>query len=75
MPHLLRKSNKYINRLRKARVHHKLIFSLIGAFGIIFVWKGVWSLLDAQPFIGHSIEIILMGLLLAAISGALFKMI
>ena len=71
--HLIHKRSRYINRLRKARLHHKIIFYFIGSLGAIFVWKGFWDLLDKQPFVGHPIELIAIGVVLAGISGALFR--
>lgn len=71
--HLLHRRSKYINRLRKARVHHKIIFYFVGFLGAIFVWKGFWDLLDKQSFIEHPFVLIAIGIMLAGISGTIFR--
>lgn len=71
--HLLHKRGGYISRLRKARAHHRILFYFIGSLGAIFVWKGFWDLLEKEPFRGHPIELLIIGIVLAGISGALFR--
>jgi hypothetical protein len=74
MPHLIHKRNKYVTRFRQMRIHHKLIFSLVGLVGVIFVWNGVWRLIESTPVIGHPVSAIFIGLALAAISGVIFSL-
>lgn len=61
-------------KLKLLRLHHKIIFSVIGIVGIILVWRGVWTLIDATPFFNAPVISILLGILLVAISGFFFKL-
>ena len=62
-------------RIKRLRLHHKIIFSLIGIVGIILVWRGVWTLIDATPFFNTPVISIVLGFLLVAISGFFFKLL
>lgn len=66
--------NKF-SKIKRFRLHHKLIFALIGIIGIIMVWRGVWTLIDTTPFFNAPVISIILGLLLVVISGFFFKLL
>jgi hypothetical protein len=42
-------------KLRQLKLHHKLLFTLLIAVGLIGVWRGVWRLFDLYLFPGDSL--------------------
>lgn len=65
----------YSRNIKRFRIHHKIIFSLIGVVGIILVWRGVWTFVDETPFFNTPAISIILGLLLVVISGFFFKLL
>ncbi|MBI2074502.1 MAG: hypothetical protein HYT83_01550, partial [Candidatus Levybacteria bacterium] len=61
--------------LSRARLHHKLIFSLLGVIGVVLVWRGIWTLTDAIPFLNDPITSVIIGLLMVILSGFFFKLV
>ncbi|OGH19992.1 MAG: hypothetical protein A3D74_03800 [Candidatus Levybacteria bacterium RIFCSPHIGHO2_02_FULL_37_13] len=61
--------------IKRFRLHHKLIFSLIGIVGIILVWRGVWTFFDNAPLLNDPVVSIIVGFLLVAFSGLFFKLL
>ncbi len=41
-----------LSDLRDLRSHHQLVFTLIIAFGLVGIWRGLWRLLDLTVFPG-----------------------
>lgn len=61
--------------INRFRLHHKLIFSLVGIIGIIMVWRGVWTLFDNTPLLKDPLISIIIGFILVAFSGFFFKLL
>lgn len=64
-----------IRGIKRLRLHHKIIFSLIGIVGIILVWRGVWTFFDNTPFLNDPVVSIIVGFLLVGFSGLFFKLL
>jgi K+-transporting ATPase A subunit len=62
-------------KIKRLRLHHKIIFSLIGIVGIILVWRGVWTFFDNTPFLNDPVVSIIVGFLLVGFSGLFFKLL
>ena len=71
--HRKRTKNSVLGKLYKMRLHHKIIFALIGGVGAILMWRGVWNLSDLAPFLDNPFASVIAGLILLAISGLFFK--
>lgn len=67
--------NKPLKNLERFRLHHKIIFSLIGIIGVIAIWRGIWNSLDYTPLINHPLGSIVVGFILVMISGVFFKLL
>jgi hypothetical protein len=71
------KKNKknFPTKLKKLRLHHRVIFTLLGTTGIILVWRGAWTIFDTTPFLSHPLTSIIAGLSLVILSGIFFKLV
>ena len=51
--------------MRAALSRHPIVYTLIGAIGIVLFWRGVWMVADAIPFLTGPVSLILsIGILL-----------
>lgn len=62
--------DKLEDKVRIRLSHHPILYSLIGAVGIILVWKGVWETAELFPLL-HGPGSVLLGVLILLISGLL----
>lgn len=62
------------SKFKRMRLHHKLIFSILGTVGVVAFWRGIWSFFDGTPYLSHPISSIGVGLVLLVISGFLYKL-
>ncbi|MBI4091317.1 hypothetical protein HY419_01030 [candidate division WWE3 bacterium] len=67
-------SNKVKREWKEVRLHHRIIFTLIGAVGVVLFWRGTWGIFDATPFINHPLASVVLGLILVTIAGFFFKL-
>ena len=61
--------------MRSLKTHHKVLFTLIGASGVILVWRGLWGIFDTTPFLNHPVASFVVGLTLVIASGFLFRVV
>lgn len=66
MSHIIRFFDKFEDQVRGSLSHHPIIYALIGAVGVILVWKGVWDIADAVPGLWGPVSLALGVLLLLA---------
>lgn len=66
------KNSKSFN---KFRTHHKIIFYLVGVTGVVLIWRGIWVLFDATPFLNQPLASLGLGLFLVIVSGVFFKLL
>jgi len=64
---MLKKRRVIFHDFRYLKKHNQVIFSLIIITGVIFVWRGLWNLVDAYWFPSSE--------LISNISGILFGMV
>ena len=50
--------------------HNPIIYALVGAVGIILLWKGVWEVAELIPGL-HGLGSIVMGVIILLVSGLL----
>ena len=50
--------------------HSPIIYALVGAIGIILLWKGVWEVAELIPGL-HGLGSIVMGVIILLVSGLL----
>lgn len=50
--------------------HSPIVYSLVGAVGIILLWKGVWEVAELIPGL-HGMGSIVMGVIILLVSGLL----
>lgn len=50
--------------------HNPIIYSLVGAVGIILLWKGVWEVAEMIPGL-HGMGSVVMGVIILLVSGLL----
>lgn len=70
-----KKSNSLIRKFKQFRIHHRIAFYIIGALGVIFVWRGVWTIIDNTPIFNDPFASLGIGVGLAAAGGFFFEMI
>ena len=70
-----RQKNKTKWSMKKARIHHKVIFTLTGVIGVVLVWRGMWSIFDSVPFVSNPWFSVALGFLLVIASGIFFRLI
>lgn len=68
-----RKKDSIYKNLKRFRLHHQILFTLIGIIGVILIWRGVWTLSDQNPFLQHPLVSIVLGLILVIMAGFFFK--
>jgi len=62
------KEKRFIfHRLRYLEKHHQAWFSIIISLGLIFVWRGLWNLMDHYWFPSHSLLSNLSGIIVGII--------
>lgn len=44
--------------------HHKLLFPLVVAVGVVLVWRGLWNLFDQVPILSYSFISLALGLII-----------
>ena len=49
--HILRFFDKLEDRVRGKLSHYPILYSLVGAVGIILLWKGIWETADYFPIL------------------------
>lgn len=67
---IIRFFDKLEDRTRIYLSHHPILYSCIGAVGIVLVWKGVWETAEYFPIL-FGPGSILLGLLILLITGLL----
>ncbi len=72
--HHHKKSNSLIRRFKQFRVHHRIAFYIIGALGVIFVWRGVWTIIDNTPIFSDPFASLSIGVGLAVAGGLFFEL-
>ena len=50
--------------------HNPILYALVGAVGIILLWKGVWEVAELIPGL-HGLGSIVMGVIILLVSGLL----
>lgn len=58
--------DKLEDRIRAHLSRHPIPYSIIGAVGVILVWKGVWDIADAFPFLWGPASLVLGSVILLA---------
>ncbi|MFZ1987464.1 MAG: hypothetical protein WAV21_00300 [Minisyncoccia bacterium] len=58
--------DKFEDRIRIKLSHYPIIYALIGAVGIILVWKGIWETAEYFPILFGPVSILLGVLILLA---------
>jgi hypothetical protein len=58
------------DRIRKKLSHYPITYALIGAVGIVFLWKGVWEIAEQYPLL-DGIGSLVVGLTLLLSTGLL----
>lgn len=64
--------DKQVVRLRK---HHKIVFYVLGIIGSVFIWRGVWLVIDVAPFFNNPIVSIILGFLLVVCAGVFYNLV
>lgn len=64
---------KILREIKSYRVHHKILFTLLGTTGVVLIWRGLWMLFDLTPVINHPIISLILGFALVILSGFLFR--
>ncbi len=62
--------DKLEDRTRRTLSHYPITYALIGALGIVLLWKGVWETAEMFPIL-HGVGSIVIGLLLLLSTGLL----
>lgn len=62
--------DKLEDKVRIRLSHSPILYSLIGAVGIILLWKGVWEIAEAVPAL-HGIGSVAAGVIILLASGLL----
>lgn len=44
--------------------HHRLLFPLVVAAGVVLVWRGLWNLFDQVPILSYSLISLSLGLII-----------
>lgn len=44
--------------------HHRLLFPLVVAVGVVLVWRGLWNLFDQVPILSYSFISLALGLII-----------
>ncbi len=44
--------------------HHKLLFPLVVAVGVVLVWRGLWNLFDQVPILSYSFISLALGIII-----------
>lgn len=70
LKHILKFFDRLEDRVRTKLSHHPITYSLIGAVGIILVWKGVWESAELIPAL-HGPMSIVLGVAILLLSGLL----
>lgn len=60
--------DKLEDRVRSALSHYPILYSLIGAIGIVLVWKGVWETAERFPIL-YGPASILLGTAILLVTG------
>ncbi len=69
------KHPSWLNSFKKFRIHHRIFFYVLGAFGAILIWRGVWDLVDATPIFNHPVVSLLSGVGLTVAAGVFFELV
>lgn len=68
--HLIKFFDRLEDKVRNKLSHYPITYSLIGAVGIILVWKGVWESAELVPAL-HGPMSIVVGVAILLVSGLL----
>ena len=63
---ILKFFDKLEDRIRAALSHHPVPYALIGGFGIMLFWRGVWHTADLFPFLTGPMSILISAVVLLA---------
>lgn len=58
---LLKRQQKAI---KKFKFHHKALFAATVFLGLVFLWYGVWSIIDVTPILHNPYVALVLGLVL-----------
>jgi hypothetical protein len=71
---MLKRINNFFDKLedqiRIALSHHPILYSFIGAVGIILLWKGVWETAELFPILFGPVSVI-VGTIILLVTGLL----
>ncbi len=70
-----RKHHQSILDIKRLRLHHKILFTIIGVVGVILIWRGVWEIVDGVAIINNPYLSFVVGLVLVVASGIFFRLI
>jgi hypothetical protein len=70
-----RKKYAYIASFRRFRIHHRILFYILGAMGVIFIWRGVWMLIDQTPIFSYPLTSLAVGVGLTIFAGVFFELV
>ncbi len=62
--------DKFEDKIRNALSHYPILYALVGAIGIILVWKGIWEIAELVPLL-HGWGSFVLGVLILLASGLL----
>lgn len=62
--------DKFEDKIRNALSHYPIFYALVGAVGIILVWKGIWEIAEFFPVL-HGFGSVILGVLILLASGLL----
>lgn len=62
--------DKFEDRVRAGLSHFPIVYALVGAVGIVLVWKGVWEMAETIPGM-HGFPSVVMGVIILLASGLL----
>lgn len=62
-----KEENMIFHRFKYLKKKHQIIFAVLISTGVIFVWRGLWNLMDYFWFPNYSLWSNLSGILLGAI--------
>jgi hypothetical protein len=72
--HHHKKQSGLVKKFKSFRVHHRIAFYIVGALGVIFVWRGIWTIIDATPFFSDPLASLGIGIGLAFAGGMFFEL-
>lgn len=68
--HIISFFDKLEDKVRISLSHHPIPYSILGALGVVLLWRGIWETADLFPWFGGPLSIV-VGLVILLFTGLL----